>query len=182
VDLTVIEPKLCLSLIFFLSLGAIKLRYNFAKLIVHDLDEYLNFITILKEDDYKVLRIFGKVSQQREEAARLLRSIFDSSYLHFVETVLLCEVRECNDHKTLFRGNSIGTKALESLIRDECHLFLKTALLNALRAVLIFARPFEIDPTRLTDQSLLPNNLSNLQDLIKLVIESIFSSVDCFPK
>ena len=159
-----------------------KLRYNYTKLMVHDLDKYLDFITILKEDDYKILRIFGTVSQQREDGARLLRSIFGTSYLHFVEAILLSEIRDCIDHKSLFRGNSMGTKTLELLMREECHSYLVAALSNALRAVIIFTKPFEIDPTRIPDQSQLPNNLSNLQSLLSLVIESIFSSIDSFPK
>ena len=163
-------------------IASIKLQYNVVKLFVHDLDVYSRFVSILKEKDFEIIRAFGKGTKRKEEAAYLLLTVLDQSYLELTEKLLIHEIRECTNHKPLFHMNSMATKAMDVLMREECGDVLRLSLAKALQEVHAFIHPFEIDPIRLTNDSNLATNLKNLLSLIDIVVNCIFGSADYFPK
>ena len=166
------------------------MKLNFVKFLALKNESYKNFITILKAENYRALRVFGKNSSLREEVAKLLLHIFHDSYIVFVKNVIRQEIMETADSKTLFRANSMASKALDVFMKTEGASYLKHVLEDVLKSIVKSKVNFELDPTRTATADVassmsadsLAENSSNLTKLIFTVSEAIFASVDKFPK
>ena len=165
------------------SVGAIKLSLNYVKQSVLNVDEYQIIIQLLEEKNYEILSLIGKVSPHREDISRCLIRIFDSQYLKFLQTVLQLEIMQSSDSATLFRANSIGSKALDVFMKIVGQKYLIATLEKPLQDLADSAMPFEPDPSRLTSplESNLTQNVKNLTDMVEIITTVIFDSSSNIP-
>jgi hypothetical protein len=97
------------------GVGGIRLKMDLNKVIVLDSTAYSLLLDILKDKEFKIMVCLGKFSSAREEAAKCMIRILDvdDEALGFVKAVVLEEIMGSEDPKTLFRANSMASKALD---------------------------------------------------------------------
>lgn len=88
--------------------------------------------------------LFGKVSPAREDAARCMIRILGPSYKDFVKTCVKAEIEDSPDGRTLFRGNSMASKALDLYMKLVGTNYLRSTIESVLKAILSSAQPFEV--------------------------------------
>jgi hypothetical protein len=95
--------------------GAIRLKLEHSKLIIFQPVVYADMLNVLKENEYHLLVLLGKSCNTREDVAKCMIRILEdgSSALDFVRSVVKQEINGSDDYKTLFRANSMATKALD---------------------------------------------------------------------
>lgn len=94
--------------------GAIRLKLEIRKTVVLTLTYYLSIIELLRSHNYQILIAYGKFSSSREDIARKFIKIVDSDEgLEFIKSIISQEIMQSEDSKTLFRANSLATKALD---------------------------------------------------------------------
>ena len=166
------------------SKGAIRLRLYSVKFAALDLVNYFNLIMILKADNFILLRILGKVSPLREEAARCLIRIFNNSYVDFLAALLRSEIMEAPNTATLFRANSMASKALDVFMKNQGTEYLCETLQDILLSLIRMTDKFELDPTRVSETSIdyKETHSNNLIKMNEIVANAIFSSAEKMPQ
>ncbi|KAJ3359166.1 hypothetical protein HDU91_004993, partial [Kappamyces sp. JEL0680] len=177
------------------GVGAIRLKVEFTKTIVLQQSYYDPVIDILKQDNYQLLILLGKVSSYREDVARCMIRILGLQSAGFVSSVIKQEIMGHDDPKTLFRANSMASKALDVFMKIEGGEYLKATLEDVLKLIVYSKKPFELDPMRWEQN--LPNkdkrkkdvpeesaevNSANLKELNLIVTDCIFQTAAKMPK
>lgn len=127
------------------------------------------------------------VTSQMDELARVFVTLFDAKHLlpSLLWNIFYKEVELLDCMKTLFRGNSLGSK-----IMSFCFKIYGTEYLKSLLEPLILPLTceekesicYEIDPNRVPEgECVLEENRRNLLTLTKRVYDSIIGSTDRFP-
>ena len=163
------------------SVGAIKLSLNFVKQTALGVSEYQYVIQLLKEQNYEILNVLGRISNQREEVAKCLLRIFDSHYLDFLKTILREEILASSDTATLFRANSIGSKAIDVFMKFVGQQYLASVLESLLQEYGASPDSFELDTTRVGPGENLARNAVNLISMVEAITDAIFESGSKMP-
>ncbi|KAI8925275.1 hypothetical protein BC831DRAFT_461732 [Entophlyctis helioformis] len=169
------------------GVGALRLRIRISDTIVLPLEMYKDFVNILQEDDYLVPCILGKVSQDREDAARCMIRLFESNgtVVRFLKACIAQEISQASDAKTLFRANSMASKAVDVFMKHVGLNYLKAALEAPLREIVQSNKSAELDPLKIekTDkpEKETAKNLAVLTRFNTIVIDSIFASLYKIP-
>ncbi|KAJ3035318.1 Ras GTPase-activating protein 2, partial [Rhizophlyctis rosea] len=165
------------------GVGVMRLRYKYEELMVLRMPYYEPLLHLLEKQDYAVLVILGRVSGEREDAARSLVRIFDSrsTLKQFLKKMIAIEVANAEDSKTLFRANSMATKALDVFMKHVGGGYLVSVLQSIIKAIVTTNRPTELDPTKLPKDENLQQNINSLTLYNTIIVDSIFRSVDKFP-
>ena len=97
------------------GVGAIRLKMDISKTIVLDSTSYLTLLEVLQEEDFKIMTSLGKFSSAREDAAKCMIRILDvnDESLKFVKAMIYQEIMTAESPTTLFRANSMASKALD---------------------------------------------------------------------
>ncbi|KAJ1337106.1 hypothetical protein BSLG_006866 [Batrachochytrium salamandrivorans] len=108
--------------------GAVRLWFKLTETIVMPLEYYSRFLTLLQDNSYFIPVILGKVSQDREDAAR--NSYFETSdtALRFLKAAVAHEILLAPDSRTLFRANSMASKAVDVFMKHIALKYLKSVL------------------------------------------------------
>jgi Phorbol esters/diacylglycerol binding domain (C1 domain) len=94
--------------------GAIRLKLEIRRTVVLKLPYYIPIIDLMLSHDYQILIAYGKFSTFREDIARRFIKILDSEDgLEFIKSIVVQEINNSEDSRTLFRANSLATKALD---------------------------------------------------------------------
>jgi hypothetical protein len=180
------------------GMGAIRLKLDLIRSYVMEFSYYQTLLEHLRKENYKALIVLGKVSNSREEAAKCLIRIENENYLTFVKSVVWQEIQASDSVATLFRANSMATKALDVYMKHVGGDYLRNTLEDVLKCVILFKKPFELDPTRMvTEKSekvegrkrreaseIIDNpetNAANLIEMNAVVTERIFKSAQQIP-
>jgi SepF-like predicted cell division protein (DUF552 family) len=162
------------------GVGLIKLQLDLKKLVTLDNDSYRPFIDLISSNEFIVFQALGKVDiSQAEEAAYLLMKVFGiSDYEDFVISIIRKEIRATSSSATLFRSNSMASKALEVLLRAEAFDYLQSTLEDVLRYLIggSKSKKVEIDVSRLTSDADLSENVANLMQMNIIIADTIFAS------
>ncbi len=175
------------------GVGAIRLKIEFSKCIILPQNYYSTVIECLKKDNFQILIMIGKVSSFREEIAKCFISIMDFKSSEFVASVVKQEIMGHDEPKTLFRANSMASKALDIFMKTEGADYLRNTLEDVLRLIIYSKKPFELDATRWEQNQ--PNkkkkeiveeaidvNIANLIEVNLIIIERIFASAPKMPQ
>ena len=173
-------------------------KYLTQSTIVLKTEYYSTFIDLIKKKDFEAMFIFGKVSPSREDAARCMIKIMGPGYKEFVKTCIKAEIEDSPDGRTLFRGNSMASKALDLYMKLVGTSYLRQTIESVLKAIISSAQSFEVDPLRidqkpvdskkkkdsttLTLEDQLALNAKNLTEYNSVVANAIFNSSTKMPK
>ncbi|RKO95737.1 Rho GTPase activation protein, partial [Caulochytrium protostelioides] len=137
----------------------------------------------MTKQTFRLVTMFGDVSQEREQAAGSLLRLYESQGLciDFIASLTQVEIERCTEPNTLFRGNSIATKTLDGYMKMKAGDYLKTVLGDTVRQILSKKPNCEIDPTRLDSKDARKKNLKTLMDWNNRIVQGIFSAAPQFP-
>ncbi|RKO93011.1 hypothetical protein BDK51DRAFT_28758 [Blyttiomyces helicus] len=96
-------------------LGTLRLRIKYSESAVLPLENYLPFLDLVAQHQFRLAHLFGKVSKDREEAAMCFIKLTEAQAKTqpFLFALITAEIEETSDPNTLFRANSMASKALE---------------------------------------------------------------------
>jgi hypothetical protein len=106
---------------------------------------------LLTDDSLLVLTSLGSVCDQLEEVASTLLNIFESqgSAVRYLSQLIAHEVKTCKDPNTIFRGNTLTSKSLDTYMKVVGHDYLISVLKETLDDVFTEKKHCELDPTRI---------------------------------
>uniref|UniRef100_A0A6B2L1H9 Ras-GAP domain-containing protein n=1 Tax=Arcella intermedia TaxID=1963864 RepID=A0A6B2L1H9_9EUKA len=148
-------------------------------------DKYEKLLDMLmdKKSDFKVIMIIstsGEIkSKEAADFAELLVQIGESRggmVPDLVNTLLAYDIRTADCQETLFRGNSVGTKALDYYMK-----LIAARWLECLRPIVQTIngtdKCCEVRDNKLNSLDVLPEHLKNLAEFFEATTKAIFSSV-----
>ncbi|KAJ1336782.1 hypothetical protein BSLG_006885 [Batrachochytrium salamandrivorans] len=167
--------------------GAVRLWFKLTETIVMPLEYYSRFLTLLQDNSYFIPVILGKVSQDREDAARSLIRIFETSdtALRFLKAAVAHEILLAPDSRTLFRANSMASKAVDVFMKHIALKYLKSVLEGPILEIVQSSKSGELDPLRAEKvdkpEKGLQKNIEALMAFNTLVVDSILNSAESMP-
>ena len=142
---------------------------------------YKNFIALLERDNYRLPIYLGKSTSEREIASECLLKLFSKDCSQFLITVLRDEILEAKEMTTLFRSNSIGTKAFDLYMHKVAKDHLVKALKPIIQEIIEFKINLELDPHIEPSDLKRSANMRQLSGLFMKTLQSIWSTADEFP-
>jgi hypothetical protein len=139
-------------------------------------------IDLLPQENYLLPSLLGKWSTHREDAARAAIKIFqhEGKAKEFLCGVIEQEVLATIDPNTIFRGNSMGSKALDVYMKLAAQPFLRKVLTPIVREIITSKKSCEVDPTRLEKGDDLAKNLKQLIAMCDMAFGAIMkASSEC---
>lgn len=131
----------------------------------------------------------------REDAAKAMIHTFDlmNKVEQFLKDILRNEVLSATETHTLFRGNSMASKAVDVYMKYVGLGYMKETIGPVMKLILTSNKNCEViriqylmfflkvDPSRLEKTDNISNNWKNLLAYAEALVENIFASVDKFP-
>jgi hypothetical protein len=161
----------------------IRLKIKYSAIPVLPMQHYENLVNIISDYEFSVATLLGRVIQEREEAAKTLVKIFDTrgKSVDLLKAVLANEVAVAPDSHTLFRANSMASKALDVYMKFVGSSHLKMVLGPIIHNIVQANKNCEVDPTRLDKKDDINANWKNLMGYIQAIVHAIFSNTSTFP-
>jgi hypothetical protein len=110
----------------------------------------------------------------------------------FLETILSLEIERTKEPETLFRGNSMASKALDVYMKQIANDYMKEALAPVIKLICSVKKNCELDPVKLVDENQnttaedvnlkIKTNCDTICDLCTILLDSIFKRHDQVPK
>ncbi|KAI3643639.1 hypothetical protein MP228_009803 [Amoeboaphelidium protococcarum] len=163
--------------------GLIRLKYIYTEEYILPLNAYSNLMMLITNDNFHAVKVLGRVTEEREETAKTLVTIFEksNSAISFLKSILSSEIQVA-DADTIFRANSLGTKALDQYMKLIGGKYLKTVLSPVIHEIILQNRVCEVDPTRMdmNDKDFVEEAYVVLEAYIKWTLDVIYRSAkDC---
>jgi len=178
-ELFTLNSKQCFSYI--------KVKILFKKNIILSTKLYKEFLSILEEDHFLLVRVLAQLRDNRldEVLTRCLVSVYHSrnKLAELVED-LLGEMIINSDDPTgieILRGDSLASDLFELFMKLTCQDYLHSILQNFLIHVISTNLPCEICPSLLNESENITENLNNLLGYLTMVIRNITKSADSIP-
>ncbi|KAJ3042116.1 Ras GTPase-activating protein 1 [Rhizophlyctis rosea] len=146
--------------------------------------EYNEFYQVVMEPSLKAVKCLGTaVVQQREELAKIVLNLLvaEGQELSGLGTLLKDEIASLENYNTIFRGNSLTTKAVDQYMKMVGMDYLHTTIGPLIKAVMKSKDSCEIDETRIDDPEELRRNLKRLLEHAGAFWNAIRNSVDKCP-
>lgn len=163
--------------------GSIRIKYLYTEEFILPLTSYSKLMSsLLSSSDFCLILALGEVTDEREEVARNIMGILDSANeaVRFLKAIATFEIQSTSDPNTIFRANSLGSKAVDQYMKRVGKKYLKKVLEGVIKEINIQNRPCELDPTRIKENENKEENFTVLEAYIKWTIDEIFQSTkDC---
>ena len=163
--------------------GLLRLKYLYTEEYILPAENYDKLMDLLTDDKFNVVKALGRVTEEREEVAKTLVTIFEHSNqaVKFLNAVAAMEIRSTSDPNTIFRANSLGSKAIDQYMKLVGMKHLHQILQPIVHEILLQNRPCELDPTRLKEADNLEENFTVLEAYIKWCLDRILNSSKDLP-
>lgn len=182
------------------SIGESSIRLQFTYTHEHVLPEFEYerlkncLLTSVLEKNKTVLLLFNEAAKDAVEKAAISRSLCKVYHKaqqiapDFLTVLNECELMQCDDPNTIFRGNSLATKAMDQYMKMIAMKYLRETILPVIAGVFSMQHSMELDvmkmDMKLSDSQKAvqrEHNLNRLKDAIKKVWAEIYVSVDRCP-
>jgi hypothetical protein len=165
--------------------GMVRLKIKFLDERVYPIERYRKFMSLVSRDSFALATLLGRHSSEREAAAKALIMYYASQgqATEFIKGVVKSEVESTLQASTIFRGNSIASKAIDVYMKILGKEYLEETLKKVIDTIIESKkkRAFELDPTRLTNAKELDENLQMIKTFSQDAIKSIFASAAMCP-
>ena len=161
--------------------GSIRLTLSIEKTTVLSLDDYYDLISLLQANRYEMILEIGKKLSEKQEISKYCQSIFGNQFFDFLVLVIQSEIRGSDNTKTLFRGNTLASKAIYIFMTQIGMDYLHTTLGQTLQTIINSKAECEIDVNKLDDPAVIQKNLESLINYLDLVLRAIFNSLPQMP-
>lgn len=166
-----------------LPLVRVRVKYQSVQILpldlYHDFTEYIckNYVTLCE-----LLEPLVSVREKEDIATCLVHALqhMDKAK-NFLCDVVMEEISRLDNEHLTFRGNSIATKAMEAYMKLIGEDYLKSTLRDFVKTIIDTSEECEVDPTKLTNNAVLPKNQENLKNHCQKAWKLIFNSKSYFP-
>lgn len=102
-------------------------------------------------------------------------------FLLFLQKLIQNEVNSTISEETLFRRNSVAMKMTTAFMKEEATDYIITLLEGTLKEMIEQDKNFEIDTSKIDENTNLEENTTHLLDISKKILEKLFSSKENLP-
>ncbi|KAI9007285.1 hypothetical protein BC832DRAFT_554878 [Gaertneriomyces semiglobifer] len=165
------------------EVGTIRLKIRYTVSTILPLTRYRPFLDVLYDDKFRLAHLFGKVSKDREEAAWPYIKLMEAEgrTLEFLCAILTAEIDDTADPNDLFRANSMASKTLDVYMRYLGGPYLKSALGDIIKTIVVKKVACELDPTRVEKADELERNRRTLLDWNQRIMNAIYDTRFALP-
>lgn len=165
------------------TVGQVRIKYKYTDDPVLPLPTYLPLYDLLHEQDYYIILLLQAASNQKEDVAKNLVKIYEANgkALEFLENMARKEITSTSDPNTIFRGNSLATKAFDSYLKLHGMPYLHSVLKPIISQIVHENLNCEVDETRLEKNDDLNKNWKNLKALVTRTLDAVLSSAGSCP-
>lgn len=166
------------------SISMIRLKIKFHVTPILALARYEPLLALLIKNDFSLTIFLGSIISEREEYAKCLINIFDNrgEIENFLFAVINEEVKVAADVPTLFRANSLASKAIDVYMKHVALGFMKRTIGSIISDIVSQKLQCEVDPTRLTPKDDLSAHWRNLNAYFTRMLDSILNSSADIPQ
>eukprot|EP00127_Corallochytrium_limacisporum_P005997 Clim_evm74s215 gene=Clim_evmTU74s215 len=164
-------------------MGQLRLNVKYTEEAVVDTDHYINFIDFVMNDHYAICAVLGRTSSEREDTAKAIVRMLQpkGKAIFFVCDTVTAEIGRQSDAGTLFRGNSMASKAVDVFQKICGRSYMDKVLLDIISDIIKENKNTEIDPMRIGKKDNLEKNMENLKAYSKRVWQCIVTSAGSMP-
>lgn len=164
-------------------MGVIRAKYLYNEEYILPLSNYSKLLELILDEKFRVAQALGRNTEEREEVAKNLVTIshFAGQAPRFLCGISASEIRATADANTIFRHNSLGSKAIDQYMKLVGMGYLKQVLQQFITEILVQNRPCELDPTRLEKTDSVEENFTVLEAYIKWAMDRILNSASKCP-
>ncbi|KAJ3277461.1 hypothetical protein HK104_003273, partial [Borealophlyctis nickersoniae] len=147
------------------------------------LEHYRPFLNLISSSSFHLAHLFGKISKDREEAAlafiRLMEGTGQTG--EFLACLVEREVEETATASTLFRANSMGSKAIDVYMKYLGLPYLRRTIGDIIKHIVVKKVQLELDPTRLDKPDDLKKNKKALLEWMRKLMDAIWDARGTMP-
>ncbi|KAI9348026.1 hypothetical protein BDR26DRAFT_853830 [Obelidium mucronatum] len=148
--------------------------------------EYTSFLNFLTEPHFKAMNILGEVapSSMRAQFAKTVVRLLISKKLEVdgITSFIESDINATNDPHIIFRGNSLGTKAMDILMSTIGMEYLHSTLGAHVKKIYECKESCEVDPLRVESPDALKKNIRRLLEYVHGIWGAILDSADKCPQ
>ncbi|KAL6597148.1 Rho GTPase activation protein [Neocallimastix californiae] len=172
--------------------GSIRIEYRYIDYPILPLKYYCKLKDLIVDEKLNIVNLISKSCDSKDEAARDIVAILNEGDLAipFLSQQCKLEISKTKVPETLFRGTTFCTKGVDFFMKLICKDYLDETIGPTIKKIIKQHRDCEIDPTKLineygeyvTDADHVPDeNIVNLKECIKMILDSIIESSVHFP-
>ncbi|KAJ3034329.1 hypothetical protein HDV00_005184 [Rhizophlyctis rosea] len=163
--------------------GSLRVKLKYSVSSVLPLENYRPFLDLIATDSFRLAHLFGKVSKDREEGAMCFIKLMEASNRtqEFLGCIVSSEVEETSDPNTLFRANSMASKAIDVYMKYLGLPYLRQTIGPIIKHIVSKKIQLELDPTRVDKQDELKKNRKALLEWNKKILDAIWDARGTVP-
>ncbi|XP_067129994.1 ras GTPase-activating protein nGAP isoform X3 [Centruroides vittatus] len=165
---------------------SIRIKSRFQTIDILPLTMYRDFLHYLKTEGKLLCEMLEPVIgvRAKEDIATALVHIMHKENMakEFLAEVVMADIDKLDDHHLTFRGNTLATKATEAFMKLLGEKYLQDTLGGFLRAVLESNDDCEVDPMKVSNNTVLQKQQGNLMTFVEMAWVKIINSSTYFPK
>ncbi|TPX62940.1 hypothetical protein PhCBS80983_g00191 [Powellomyces hirtus] len=165
------------------TIGAVRVKIKYSASTILPLENYRPFLDLLSQDGYRLCHLFGKVSKDREDAAWPLIKLMEADNVTqvFLLAIIQAEIADTNDPNTLFRANSMASKAVDVYMRYLGKAYLKSTIGDIIKMIVSKKIHCELDPMKLDKGEDIEKNRRVFFDLNQRIMNAIYDTRFALP-
>jgi hypothetical protein len=169
------------------NLGEIRLAIQYSSVTVLADDSYDHLFRLLLKDKMAATILMSQASAKKEKiVADCLVKAFEArkTGAHYIKTIIQSEIENTANPNIIFRGNTVGTKSVDTYMRLVGLPYLSAVLGPIIQEIFQGKKSCELDTQRISGGSkekTAEKNLGNLLSYCKRIFEAISSSFNRCP-
>jgi hypothetical protein len=165
--------------------GDVRLTLSLSKSLVLPLAHYEDLIQLLLTDPWGCVQILEKTAakEHRDRVANMVVRIYEARNQAptIIKNLISHEVEEAHDVETLFRANSIGSKAFDMYMKMCGFHFLYDIVHPTVSQIYEEKRSMEVDPSKMDKGDDAKKNFKRLTTILDQLLQKIYASADLCP-
>ena len=169
------------------DLGEIRLAFQYSSVTVLADDSYDHLFRLLLKDKMAATIMLSQASAKKEKVvADCLVKAFEArkTGAHYIKTIIQSEIENTANPNIIFRGNTVGTKSVDTYMRLVGLPYLSAVLGPIITEIYQGKKSCELDTQRISGSSkekTAEKNLANLLSYCKRIFEAIATSFNRCP-
>ncbi|XP_060064301.1 ras GTPase-activating protein nGAP-like isoform X7 [Ylistrum balloti] len=167
------------------ELPLVRLKARFHVVDILPMELYHDFTQYLSQDYCKLCEVLEQIVsvREKEELATTMVHIMQKleKAKDFLSDVIMAEISQLENQNLTFRGNTIGTKAMEAYMKLVGEKYLHDTLSDFVRTIIDSEDDCEVDPTKVMNPAQLNSHQRLLDMYCEMVLAKIINSHCYFP-
>jgi hypothetical protein len=165
--------------------GDLRLTLSLSKALVFPLSHYEDLLALLLHNPSQCIEIFEKtaVKDERDKVAESLVKIYEARNQApaVLKSLLAHEIETSTSPETLFRANTVGSKAFDMYMKMCGYSFLYDVVHPTVEQIYNEKKGLEIDPSKLDKGEDPKKNFKRLVTVLEEFLDRLYASIDECP-